>query len=107
MSLGLNDYAEPRMFVSFGQVNEYMKKYYKTANTLKKIQLKCWYYYAEGRFQGGKGALRFSEYKKRMTHLDYLMLVKSYLIDCSDIGGVDRAIEVLTMWYNNVENLSH
>lgn len=72
---------------------------YKKSDTLNKIKLKCWFYYCECMQSGGRLAIPFTEYKKVMTCTNYMEMVKGYLVDCTDIGGQERALRVLSRHY--------
>ena len=69
-------------------------------NDYSKIEVKCWVYHSESRVRNGNEPFTFSNYSHCLgkdVPLDY---IKWDLIDVSDIGGKEKAIEVVNRWYN-------
>ena len=65
-----------------------------------KIEVKCWVYHSESRIRNGNEPFTFENYSYCLgkdVPLDY---IKWDLIDVSDIGGKEKAIEVVIRWYS-------
>ena len=99
----LNELGDSKQTMMLGEVESFLRKHYPTANTLKKIQMKCWYYYAQGRNKGGKGSISFSQFCNKVSIVDLITLVKGCSIDCHDIGGKDIVLKYLMEWSNSSE----
>lgn len=78
---------------------QFKDAYNKRNNAMGKIRLKAWLYHAESRHRNGNPPFSFSNY----THADdkhmYLDYIRFDLIDCSDIGGKEKANEVVEKWF--------
>lgn len=81
------------------QVKFLAQKYYGKSSSLTKLKLKCWVYYAECVESGGRYAVSFDKFSSKVSYLDITSMVKGYLIDCSDFGGVNNAMEILNRHY--------
>lgn len=69
-------------------------------NDYSKIEVKCWVYHSESRVRNGNPPFTFKNYSHCLgkdVPLDY---IKWDLIDVSDIGGKEKAIEVVNRWYS-------
>lgn len=69
-------------------------------NDYSKIKVKCWAYHSESRIRNGNEPFTFENYSHCLgkdVPLDY---IKWDLIDVSDIGGKEKAIEVVNRWYS-------
>lgn len=81
--------------ISLADATSYFNRVYKNSCDDIKIKLKCWLYYSECRSEGNKMTIPFNEYVKMVGLTEYLEYVRKYIVDCSDIGGVDKASYVL------------
>lgn len=82
------------------QVREqFQTMYSKRNNDMGKIRLKAWLYHSESRHKNGNPPFTFSNY----THADdkhmYLDHIRFDLIDCTDIGGKEKAAETVEKWF--------
>lgn len=98
----LIELAEKRT-VTLKEALSYKEQYYPTANDMQKIQLKCWIYYCQGRESGGKKSYDFFNYTHKVSELDYLLYIKSMVIDCHDIGGHSKAIQTIRDYFSGKE----
>ena len=65
-----------------------------------KIEIKCWVYHSESRVKNGNPPFTFANYSRCLgkdVPLDY---IKWGLIDVSDIGGKEKATEIVNRWYS-------
>ena len=81
--------------LSLDEAREEYSRLYSIVNDATKIKLKCWLYYCESRNEGGKKAMPFGQYKRMITSADCMSFVRGMIIDCSDIGGYERAKEII------------
>lgn len=81
--------------LSLDEAKEYYNAVYGKASDANKIRLKCWLYYCECREKGGKHSIPFDQHRKTLKAVDYLSHVRGRTIDCSDMGGYDKAVDVV------------
>lgn len=93
--LGVLNEISSHNLISLADATSYFNKTYRSSCDDIKIKLKCWLYYSECRAEGNKMTLPFNEYVKVVGLTEYLEYVRKYVIDCSDIGGVDIASHIL------------
>lgn len=85
--------------ISYNQAVAEFNRLYPMSAEVTKVQLKCWLYYCECRARGGKDALPFPAFKKYMRAVDYIDMLNGMIIDCSDLGGVARAKDLIYQRY--------
>lgn len=69
----------------------------RKTNTMTKIKLKCWIYHSESRVKNGNEPFPFTNSLGKDFYIEY---VNAGFIDCSDIGGRDKAIEAINIWFS-------
>lgn len=71
----------------------------RNLNDMMKIQMKCWVYHSVNRIKNGNEPFTLDNFNYKLgmdTFLDYINLG---LIDCDDLGGKEKAIEVIKKWF--------
>jgi hypothetical protein len=84
-----------------------IKDVYKTVDTLlsrktndmTKIKIKCWVYHSKSRLKNGNEPFEFNDYIHGLGKDFYLEYIDFGFIDCDDLGGKDKAIEVVKKWF--------
>lgn len=71
----------------------------RRTNSMTKIQCKCWVYHSESRIKNNNEPFTFSNYIHRLGKDFYLEYIGFGFIDCDDIGGKEKAIEVVENWF--------
>lgn len=79
---------------------EEMLSYPHRMNDYSKIEVKCWLYHSESRVKNGNQPFKFENYSRRLDKHVPLNYIKYDLIDVSDIGGKEKAIEVVNRWFS-------
>lgn len=92
--------AREGQYLTLPEVQSQVKDMYQHVNSITKVKLKSWLYYAEGRHEGGKKAVRFTEYDNTMNHSEYHRLVSSRCVICDDIGSVEKVKEIISAHYS-------
>lgn len=69
---------------------------YPVSDIGERVRLKCWLYYIQSRDSGGKKGLNYELFKEHTSVVDYVEMIKGYLIDCSDVGGSINALRCLS-----------
>lgn len=69
-------------------------------NDMTVIKVKCWLYHSESRHKNGNEPFSFDNYVHHLGKETYLSHIEFDMIDCSDIGGKKRAIEIVNRWYS-------
>lgn len=88
------------MKLSMTEINETSKRILSwRVNDMTKIKLKCWIYYAESRIKNGNEPIDFDHFTSRFGKQIYLDYIEHNFIDCEDLGGKERAIEVVQKWF--------
>jgi len=85
------------------KLNEVISEYnsmYNRVNDMTKIKLKCWLQHSESRVNNNNPPFKFKAIKKVLYKEDYLSRIKYGMIDCDDLGGKDKAIEIVERWYS-------
>lgn len=82
-------------FISFEEAKQYYNKMYEVGNDLDKILLKCWLYVCECQYKALKKCMLYDDFKSEVKLYELIAMVKGFLIDVSDVGGIDRAISLL------------
>jgi hypothetical protein len=68
---------------------------YTKAEPKKRILYRCWKYYCEGIFKGGRLAPTFSDFSSTVLLTECLVYVKGFLIDTTEFGGIASAVTIL------------
>ena len=68
-------------------------------NDMTKIEVKCWLYHSESRIKNGNEPFTFDNYSHCLGVAVLLDHIKFDLIDVTDLGGKDKAIEIVKRWY--------
>ncbi|PLS19001.1 hypothetical protein CVD28_00950 [Bacillus sp. M6-12] len=68
-------------------------------NDMTKIKLKCWLYHSESRNKNGNPPFLFENYVHALGKETYLDYIKFGLINCDDIGGKEKANEIVMNWF--------
>lgn len=68
-------------------------------NDMTKIKLKCWLYHSESRNKNGNPPFLFSNYVHALGKQTYLEYIQFGLINCDDLGGKEKAKEVVENWF--------
>lgn len=82
-------------FTSLSEAKRFVEKEYARANELEKVLLKCWVYVCECQHKALGKCMTYADFKSEVKLYELLAMVKGYLIDVSDVGGIDRAISLL------------
>lgn len=69
-------------------------------NDMTKIKLKCWLYHSESRNKNGNPPFQFDHYVHALDKQFYLEFIEFGLIDCEDLGGKEKAKEIVTNYYS-------
>lgn len=85
--------------LSLEEAKAVFNRLYDKVNGVTKIQLKCWLYYCESRDRGGKKAMTFDVYKEKVRMSELIQMIRGYLIDVSDLGGVDEAVSIISKYH--------
>lgn len=79
------------------EVTDIMLKGYKDADSRTRILYRCWKYQAEGFISGGRLAPSFEDYCQRVTLTECIAMIRGYLIDTSEFGGLEAAVAIISM----------
>lgn len=71
----------------------------RRTNDMTKIQCKCWVYHSKSRIKNGNEPFTFSNYIHGLGKDFYLEYINFGFIDCHDIGGKEKAIEIVEKWF--------
>lgn len=95
----LVDKKKPEMTIQ--SVREDFEQMYneRRINDMTKIKLKCWLYHSESRNKNGNPPFLFDNYVHALGKETYLDYIKFGLIDCEDLGGKEKAREVVENWF--------
>lgn len=86
--------------MTFEEVEETAKQMlYQRTNDMTKIKIKCWSYHSKSRIKNGNEPYSFVEFSHNLGKQTYLDYIEYNLIDCSDIGGKESAIQVIEIWF--------
>jgi hypothetical protein len=69
-------------------------------NDMTKIKIKCWLYHSESRTKNNNEPFTFDNYSHALGKQTYLDYIKFNLIDCNEIGGNEKAIQVVENWFS-------
>lgn len=69
-------------------------------NDMTKIKIRCWLYHSESRAKNCNEPFTFKNYARSLGKKDYLDYIHYGLIDCQDIGGKEKAIQVVERWFS-------
>lgn len=69
-------------------------------NDMTKIRAKCWLYHSESRTKNGNQPFTFNTYTHHLNKQIYLCYIEHDLIDCTDLGGKEKAIKIVEKWYS-------
>lgn len=90
---------ETSNMLTLQEAKDRFRMLYTGVDDFTRIKLKCWLYYCESRAKGSKLCIPFSTYVFHMGESDYLSMVGGYTIDCSDIGGVKKSLDLISESY--------
>lgn len=86
--------------MSINEVHEIAQRMLsRRVNEMTKIEVKCWVYHSESRIKNNNEPFRFDDYSHCLGKQTYLDYIKYNLIDCSDIGGKENAINTVEKWF--------
>lgn len=68
-------------------------------NDMAKIKVKCWLFHSESRAQNNNEPFTFENHSRSLGKEDYLRHIHGDLIDCQDIGGKEKATQVVEKWF--------
>jgi hypothetical protein len=92
------DETKGDLTLTLAEAKSYYNDLYAFVNDITKVKLKCWLNYCEGRSEGSKVSMTFTNYINRMKLSDYLQLVRTFVVDCSDIGEVEKVSKLILDW---------
>lgn len=78
---------------------QFAEFYSERNNDMEKIKLKAWLYHSESRHKNGNPPFEYRNYTHADIKSTYLDYIRFDLIDCEDIGGKEKAIEIVERWY--------
>ena len=72
----------------------------RKANPIYKLELKAWLYHSESRHKNGNPPFRFEHYTHALGKQTLLDYIEFNLIDCDDLGGKEKAKQIVINYYS-------
>lgn len=87
--------------LSIEEVRKEVEEMYngRRIHPMEKIRLKAWLYHSESRHKNGNPPFQYDHYTHAVGKQLYLEYIQFGLIDCEDLGGKEKANEIVNNYY--------